>query len=61
MNPELVEIKHDLSEIKKMLSELMHPAQSMDIHAKSKAILDALQTGDRKHYRNVLKQINGEQ
>lgn len=60
MNPELTEIKQDLAEIKTLLSQLLHPAQAMETRAKSKAIIDAMRTGDRKHYLDVLKQINGE-
>ena len=61
MNPDLAEIKSELAEIKAMLSQLLHPAQSMDTRGKAKAIMDALKSGDRKHYLDIRKQVLGNQ
>lgn len=54
------QMEQRFDQIEALINQLLHPAQSMDTKAKAKAIIDALNTGDRKHYRNVLKQINGE-
>ena len=63
---ELTQIQQDLNalkesnlEIKEMLSQLLHPAQSMDTRGKAKAIMDALKSGDRKHYLDIRKQVLG--
>ena len=56
---DLSRLKQDNLEIKEMLLQLLHPAQSMDTRGKAKAIMDALNSGDRKHYLDVRKQLLG--
>ncbi len=56
---QLDRLEQDVAEIKAMLRKLINPVEAMDTHSKADAIIKALATGDRKHYRDVLKKING--
>ena len=57
---QLDRLEQDVAEIKAMLSKLLNPVETMDARVKADAIHKALMSGDRKHYRDVLKEINGD-